>query len=356
MNSKQITGFRKKLLDWYDQQARDLPWRRTKDLYAIWVSEIMLQQTQVDTVKPYYLRFLKAFPTVKALANSSEDKLLKLWEGLGYYRRARNLHKAAKQVVEQFDGCLPQSSEEWIQLAGIGRYSASAIASIALGEAVAVLDGNVKRVLARLNTFDQPINEKSSESVLWNMADQFLDPNRPGDYNQAMMECGALVCRDKLPDCCHCPVQSFCQAYKRKEVEHYPRKIAKSRIPHITVVAALIADKQGQLLIGKRPSEAMLGGLWEFPGGKVEAKESLEAALAREVAEELDITVVVREKFIVIKHAYSHFKITMHVFWCDLKKGTPKPVYHQKLKWLSKKALHTVAFPGANKKIITELV
>ncbi len=346
----------KALLNWYDHCNRHLPWRRHPTPYAVWISEIMLQQTQVDTVLPYFQRFLKKFPNLKTLATAHEDEVLKAWEGLGYYRRARHLLAAAKVLQSKWQGRFPRHAREWRDLPGIGRYTACAIASIAFQEPVAVLDGNVKRVLARLTCFDKPVDQPLQEKALWSMAEAFLFKTRPGDYNQALMELGALICREKNPSCPDCPLASYCQAFKTKQVAHLPMRSKRRRVPHHQVVVALMADARGHWLVGKRPARSMLGGLWEFPGGKVHPGETLKAALARELQEELGVKVTIGRTGPVIRHAYTHFKITLHAFYCRLPKGQKvTPLYHQQLLWVEAAQFKAYAFPGANKKIIAML-
>lgn len=346
----------KVLLQWYDQNQRDLPWRRHPTPYKVWISEMMLQQTQVETVLPYFQRFLKQYPNLPALASAKEDELLKVWEGLGYYRRARHLWTAAKILEHQEHGRFPRSAQQWINLPGIGLYTARAIASIAFQEPVAVLDGNVKRVLARLTCFKEAINQASQEGALWSLAQACLDRKRPGDYNQAMMELGAMICREKIPACSTCPVRAYCRAFKTGRVAEFPRRLKRKKSPHHVVVVALLANSRGQWLIGKRPANRMLGGLWEFPGGKVNAKETLEEALVREIDEELGITVVPGREAAVVKHAYTHFKITLHAFYCRMPRGQQlQPLYHQQLLWINSGQFKDYPFPGANKKILALL-
>jgi A/G-specific adenine glycosylase len=349
-----VRRIRRALLAWYGRNARELPWRSTHDPYAVWVSEIMLQQTRIDQGTPYFTRFIAAFPTVQALAAASEDAVLKQWEGLGYYSRARNLHRAAKTVVSGHEGAFPQTAEGWRALPGVGRYTAGAIASIAFNEPVPVLDGNVKRVLARLFDIAQPIDQSSTEQRLWALVEALVSPRRPGDFNQAMMELGAMVCVPKAPLCTTCPLRKVCRSAARGTQTERPVKRKKGATPHYEIVVAAI-EKNGRFLLGKRPPNGLLGGLWEFPGGKVQARETHEQALEREIREELGVDIRVGGLAAVVNHAYSHFKVTLNVYRCTLESGTPQPKSHIALKWVPRAHFDRYAFPKANHKFLDVL-
>jgi A/G-specific adenine glycosylase len=264
---KMPSPFAHALLNWYDQNAADLPWRRSRNPYGVWLSEIMLQQTQVETVKDYYTRFLAAYPTVAHLAAAPLNDVLKLWEGLGYYSRARNLHRAAQMVVAEWQSYFPSSVEDLQKLPGIGRYTAGAISSIAFGEVAPVLDGNVIRVFARLTDLGEDVTQPNVQKRLWALAEEWLPTERPGDYNQALMELGRTVCKPRNPLCQSCPIREHCLAYERGTQALRPVKKAKDPTPHYHVAAGIIYDKIGNILIAQRPLEGLLGGLWEFPGG-----------------------------------------------------------------------------------------
>ncbi|MEP6896417.1 MAG: A/G-specific adenine glycosylase, partial [Chloroflexota bacterium] len=259
-----------RLLNWYDKNKRILPWRFAGlSPYAVWVSEIMLQQTRVETVIPYYEKWLRLFPTVEALANASEHAVLNAWEGLGYYSRARNFHKAAKLVVEKYNSELPRDLDELRKLPGIGRYTVGALASIVFGMDEPALDGNLKRVYARLFDVSDPIDSPAGEKILWKLAKDNLPKGRAADFNQALMDLGAMICVPKNPRCLICPVMKDCQARANGTQNIRPVKKLKKAVPHYIHAAAVIV-KRGKVLLGQRPSTGLLGGMWEFPNGRVE--------------------------------------------------------------------------------------
>jgi len=344
-----------KLLRWYQSHHRNLPWRQTRNPYRIWISEVMLQQTQVDTVIPYYRKFLKRFPTLRSLARADLSAVLKVWEGLGYYARARHLHKAAKLLVTEYRGKLPDNYAHLRRLPGIGDYTAAAIASIVFSEPVAVLDGNARRVIARWIALRDDVSTAESQKLLTAAAQQNLDRRNPGDWNQAIMELGATVCLPRNPRCGECPVASSCEA-NRLSLQHLiPVKKLRKAIPHYQVTAAVL-EKNGRILIARRHEKGLLGGLWEFPGGKQEAGETLRAALKREMREELAIEVRVGKKMQEVEHSYSHFRITLHVFRCRLISGRPKPLSCAQIKWVKPRELNRYAFPRADRHVIEKLM
>jgi A/G-specific adenine glycosylase len=322
-----------RLLGWYDREARRLPWRGHPDPYAVWISEIMLQQTRVDTVIPYFERWMARFPTISDLAAASEQEVLHLWEGLGYYSRARNLHRAARLLVEHHAGCIPSTRAELEKIPGIGPYTAGAIASIAFGRAEAALDGNIRRVLARLFDVSLPARSPAGERHLWELARCTLPPERAGDYNQALMDLGALVCTPQKPACLLCPLSALCQAFILGIQEQRPVMPAKKPLPHLIVTAAVI-HRANKVLIARRRGAGLLGGLWEFPGGKREDGETLPACLTREIQEELGARVEVGSELGVYRHAYTHFKVTLHAFECTLLEGEPRPLDADELRWV----------------------
>jgi A/G-specific adenine glycosylase len=297
-----------RLLTWYARHGRRLPWRGARDPYRVWVSEIMLQQTQVETVIPYYRRWLKRFPTVRALAAASERAVLQVWEGLGYYSRARNLHRAAQQVVSAHDGRLPATPAGLRALPGIGRYTAAAIASICFKADTAVLDGNVKRVLARVFDFREDVKSPRGEARLWDLAQSLAPAGRAGDYNQAVMDLGALVCTPRAPACAACPLRTVCRA--RALGAQLERPIARPAraVPRHTFSVAVIW-KAGRVLLVRRPSEGLLGGLWAFPAARAaEARPAIRA--------ELGIRISAGAPAQHLTHAFTHQRWTLNVFDC----------------------------------------
>lgn len=338
------------LLDWFRANRRDLPWRHTTDPYRIWVSEVMLQQTQVTTVIPYYTRFIGKYPSILTLANAPIDDVLKSWEKLGYYARARNLHKAAIEVAEAGRGEIPDDPQLFRKLPGVGEYIAAAVMSIAFGKPLAVVDGNVKRVLARMFLVDTPVNSSSSAAVFKDHAARLLDTNQPGDFNQAMMELGAVVCTPRSPQCEGCPVRQYCGAFESGRQAEFPVKQQKRKAPLYHIAVGIVRDKN-RILITRRKESGLLGGLWEFPGGKVKRDESAQEACRREILEEVNLDVTVGEMITHVDHAYSHFKISVDVFDCKYKTGDVAlngPVDHA---WILAEDTVKYAFPAANHKI-----
>jgi len=342
---------RQALLGWFAENAQDLPWRRTGDPYAIWISEIMLQQTRVQAVVPYYERFLGRFPTVRQLARARLDTVLKLWEGLGYYSRARNLHRAAQEIVARFGGHLPSSREELRTLPGIGRYTAGAIVSIAFGRREPLVDGNVTRVLCRIFRLKGSPKDTSVQERIWALAAKLVPERHAGQFNQALMELGREICVPRHPRCADCPVNEFCDARLHGEQDLLPTRRPRKPLPFHTVAVGVICRK-GRILIDKRRPEGLLGGLWEFPGGKKRRGEALETALRREVREELALTVRVGRLLAVVDHAYSHFRVRIHAFECTCASGTPRCLACAECKWVRPGDLGRYAFPAANKRII----
>ncbi len=346
-----IPTLQSSLLNWYAIHQRDLPWRRMRDPYATLVSEMMLQQTQVATVIPYYQRWMKRFPNITALARARLQTVLKRWEGLGYYTRARNLHKAAKLIVSEYNGQLPSQTEKLRQLPGIGPYTAGAIASIAFDADEPVLDGNVIRVLCRVFRITAPPKETATQQKLWRLARKMIPTGKAGLFNQAMMDLGATICLPRQPACQRCPWHKYCQARIKNEQEKLPVKTAAKALPHYDIAAGVVW-KDGKILIGRRKPEGLLGGLWEFPGGKRQPRESLKTCVIREIKEETGIDAEVIEPLMTVKHAYSHFRITLHVFNCRWLAGHARPLACAAVKWVTPAQLTNYPFPRANQKII----
>lgn len=310
----QDTGpsLRRALLAWYGRHARDLPWRRTRDPYAIWVSEVMLQQTRVETARDYYARFLTRFPTLETLARARPQSVLKAWEGLGYYARARHLHQAAREAVARY-GRVPDSHDALRELPGVGSYTAAAVAAIAFGESHLPLDGNIRRVLARSFDLERPRDAdyaRAGEPLL-----EGLRRPQVGAMVQALMELGALICVPRQPRCEICPVRQSCRALAAGKVAERPARHAHAATPHHEVAVAYLRDPQGRLLLVQRPPDGLLGGLWELPGGKILPRESRERAIRRELREEVGITRLRGLCYIGrVDHAYSHFSVELHLF------------------------------------------
>lgn len=321
------------LLDWYQKKARDLPWRNTKDPYRIWVSEIMLQQTRVESVIPYYTRWLNSFPTIQSLAEADQDEILKHWEGLGYYSRALNLHKAARVVISEFGGYLPDNPNKLQSLPGIGRYTAGAISSIAFNIPAPIVDGNIRRLFTRYFNINTPIHTSKTEKTLWQIAEDLIPAQQPGNFNQALMELGSLVCKPKNPDCLNCPLKSDCQANIHNLQASLPVRKAKAPLPHLQVTAAVI-QKNEKFLLAKRPPEGLLGGMWEFPGGKQEPRETLPQTLIREIQEELGVKIIVGNLIGEYLHAYTHYKISLFAFSCQLVTDQLQLNFHTDIAWV----------------------
>jgi A/G-specific adenine glycosylase len=332
----------KRLLDWYARHQRALPWRGTSDPYRIWVSEIMLQQTQVETVRPYYARWLEQFPTVEALAAAAQQAVLAAWEGLGYYSRARNLHRAAQVVATEHGGALPRSVEGLRALPGIGRYTAAAIASIAFGVDAAVLDGNVKRVLARVYDVREDVKSPAGEARLWALAESLVPPGKAGDYNQALMDLGATICTPRAPACLLCPLRELCEAFHLGVQHERPVKAERSALPERSVAAGVVW-KRGRVLIAQRAAHGLLGGLWAFPAVDLDedadASEAARArALRRALRQEWGLSVRAGKQAQTLEHGFTHFRQTLHVFDCRWQAGRLRRA-EQPRKWVRPDAL-----------------
>src|SRR5215216_242561 len=330
-----------RLLTWYRLNKRTLPWRDAlhRDPYAVWVSEIMLQQTRVEAVIPYYEKWMKLFPTVQALAGASEQDVLSAWEGLGYYSRARNLHKAAKLVVEKYHGEIPRDLDALRQLPGIGRYTLGAIASIAFDRNVPALDGNIKRVYARVFDIAEPVDSSTGDRILWELAEKWLPRKSAGDYNQALMDLGATICVPKNPRCLICPLMKLCKARENGTQNQRPLKLPKKEIPHRIHAAGVIINR-GRVLLAKRPSKGLLGGMWEFPNGRVKRNPLAGLAEALKTGYNLRLredrrSIQKREPLGIVHHGYSHFSVSVYVYACELE-SEPND---ENLKWVRIKDL-----------------
>ncbi|MBU2489123.1 MAG: A/G-specific adenine glycosylase [Proteobacteria bacterium] len=340
------------LADWFDAHGRDLPWRRTRDPYAVWVSEIMLQQTRVETVIPYYHAWLERFSDVAALARATDDEVLKVWEGLGYYRRALNLARAARLIVAAHGGRVPEDHAALLALPGVGAYTAGAVASFACNQPRPAVDGNVKRVLARLLLVNGSLSGPAAARHLAESARALIPLGRARSFNQGLMELGALICRNP-PRCPDCPVRSFCEAARQGVQAEIPVREKRPAVTPLSVAAGVLVE-DGKILVQKRPAMGLMPGLWEFPGGKLEPGETTGQALAREFSEELDLAISVGRKIAVIRHAYTRFSVTLHAFFCRLVPPgqDPRPTAADEIRWVRPGELSSLAFPAADVELI----
>lgn len=342
------------LLRWFDTIKRDLPWRGGRDPYAIWVSEIMLQQTQVVTVVPYYERFLTAFPTVAALAASPLDEVLRLWEGLGYYSRARHLHHAAQLIVAQQGGQFPRTLPEALALPGVGRYTAGAILSIAYGLRLPALDGNALRVLSRVLWLPGGGRRGEEKRRVEDYGAAAVSPTRPGDYNQALMELGALVCLPKTPQCPHCPLRRCCLARRRGEPEAIPHTV-RTPLQKATVVAALVR-RRGRVLLAQRPPEGVWAGLWELPNESLEADAEARATLLAYLEAAFGIEAEVGEALTTLTHGLMNRRITLTVYEAKAARETIQPQAHVQARWFTAEELAGLALPAPHRKALRRLL
>ncbi|AFY29344.1 8-oxo-dGTP diphosphatase MutT [Cyanobium gracile] len=367
-----VAELRRHLLDWWERDGRHhIPWKLHRDgsrpgpgeplaAYGIWVAEVMLQQTQLAVVLPYWHRWMAAFPALAALAAASEHDVLMLWQGLGYYARARRLHAGARHLVagaqlsSAGDGDpWPRTLEGWMALPGIGRSTAGSILSSAFDRPFAILDGNAQRVLARLVA--HPVPPKRELAGFWRLSETLLDPQRPRAFNQALMDLGAGVCTPRQPACGTCPWQPHCAAYAAGDPGRFPVKDTPPPVPFQVIGVGVVRNEQGQVLIDQRLPEGLLGGLWEFPGGKQEPGEAIEATIRRELREELAIEVTVGEELITLEHAYSHKRLRFVVHLCRWRSGEPQPLASQQVRWVAPEQLSSYPFPAANARIIAAL-
>lgn len=367
------------LIRWFKKSKRDLPWRdEPRDPYRVWLSEVMLQQTQVATVIPYYERWLKKFPTLEDLANATLDDVLKAWEGLGYYSRARNFHKAAQIVMRERGGKIPDAVDELMKLPGIGRYTAGAIGSLAFHRHAPVLDGNVKRVLARLFVLKEQRSQLKTrlpyrlalDDEMWHLAESLLPKGRAGVFNEALMELGATVCLPRAPRCLRCPIRAFCKAFIEGNPEKYPIKTQKKQTPHKTFIAVILLDKKNRVLMGQRLMTGLLGGLWEFVCEEARTQKSEVRNQSSGVIEITlsDVRRVIRNKtgwdidsrkarFLGnVKHAFTHFKMTKQVYVVHVDKlRQPNPNGYDQLRWVTLGEAKELALAQSEQKILAML-
>jgi len=363
-------ALREALLVWWQTHGRHwIPWKlrpdgsppqagEPLDPWPIWSAEIMLQQTQLQVVLPYWQRWMQAFPTAAALAAASEQEVLLLWQGLGYYARARRLHQGAAMLSAAGEAAdadpWPRTLEGWLAIPGVGRSTAGSILSSAFDQPHPILDGNVKRVLTRLTASPRP--PARDAAGLWRLSASLLDPQRPRAFNQALMDLGSGVCTPRNPSCGLCPWQGHCAAYAAGDPARYPVKEAPRELPFQVIGVGVVFNDAGQVLIDQRLNEGLLGGLWEFPGGKQEPGEAIEATIARELQEELAIDVAVGEALITLDHAYSHKRLRFVVHLCRWRSGEPQPLASQQVRWVSPGELAAYPFPAANARIIEALL
>lgn len=344
--------FATQLLDWYDANARDLPWRRSPEPYAVWVSEIMAQQTQIDRVIGYYKRWMDRFPDIATLARAHEEDVLKLWEGLGYYSRARNLLKAAQLIDRECQAVFPNDFAEIRSLPGIGDYTAGAISSIVFKQPEPAVDANVLRVFARLLDESKSVRETAVKARITRQVRSLMPEDRPGDYNQAIMEFGALVC-SKRPACDECPVRSFCLAHERGTVGKRPVLPAQKKTIRVNMATGVLVH-DGRVLIQKRRPDDVWPGLWEFPGGGIEEGETPDQTIVREYMEEVELDVEPTDKITVVTYSYTRYRVTMHCYLCRLTNGACSPVFNEAVegRFVTPDLLADYAFPAGHRRLI----
>lgn len=347
-------SFQQNLLHWFQENKRDLPWRRHYDPYAVWVSEMMLQQTQMSTALPYYERWMRQFPTIAALAKADAQSVMKAWQGLGYYARARNLHQSAQRIIKEFAGRFPEDFDTIRSLKGIGRYSAGAIASIAFNQKRPLVDGNVFRVLSRTHAISAPIDDAKNKETFWALQESLI-PDNARDFNQALMELGALICTAQNPACAVCPIRPFCKAHKTGNPENYPVKLKKKKTVRVTA-AALALESNGKYFIHLRPLGGIMGGLWEFPEWKLSKNKPLtlhqiKSALSKHANQDLKFPLPAIKHLGSIKRNYTHHLETLHVFAGCLS-GPAKPKSAWRSLWAGRKDFSSLPFSSAHVKII----
>ena len=371
-NINSVNDIQRNILGWFSTHGRHwIPWKLNQDRslpksgesispYGIWIAEIMLQQTQLKVVMPYWKKWMKTFPNLKVLADGDENDVLLEWQGLGYYSRAKRIFKSSKILInligqDQFLDPLmwPVELDAWMTLPGVGRTTAGSIISSAFDMPAPILDGNVKRILSRLDASNT--TPRSDERRLWKLSSQLLPINNPRNFNQALMDLGSLVCTIRNPSCCSCPLQNYCLAYIKYDPNNFPKKDMKQNIPTKEIGIGIVFNKQGKLLIDQRPEGSNMGGMWEFPGGKKESSESIPETIEREINEELGIEIKVGKKLVSFTHAYSHMKLHFTVHICTWISGIPKPLASKKVLWVAPTQLCDFPFPAANTKIIKKL-
>lgn len=347
--SSKIRSVRRRLLDWFDRSQRDLPWRQDPTAYKVLVSEFMLQQTQVETVLPYFRRFIEAFPTFQVLSQAHEEDVLRLWSGLGYYRRARNLRFAAQRIVEEHQGRFPTTLEEALALPGVGRYTAGAVLSIALGSQVPLVDGNVERVLSRLFVIREDFSTSGGKKAAWELAEQLVPEDRPGDFNQALMELGALICTPIGPKCLLCPISNLCRAYREGIAEELPLKTRKQKQVKVEEVVLLLKCEDRWLLTN-RNEESLYEGMWQFPWlWKKNREKSIRSTLKRLISS-LGLPVHSAKRTHALSHGITFRRIETTFFRAELRNGFGR--VGEDRRWVEKGNLHREPLPGYQKKVL----
>lgn len=351
-----VGSFQSGLLRWFENNGRELPWRESYEPYHVWLSEVMLQQTQMERGIAYYKRWLKRFPDIQSVARAGSYEILKYWEGLGYYARARNLHKAAQLIDSQYDGELPKSYEELLRLPGIGPYTAAAITSIAFNDDIPVVDANVERVFARVFDIDKPLKSKGVHAEICEIAKVLLPQGEARDFNQALMDLGGMICTPQNPDCAVCPVSRHCLARLGDFVKDRPVKKKPQQLIHIEMATGLLV-RNGHIFIQQRLDNDIWGGLWEFPGGRLLEKELPENAVVREYLEETRFKVELCKKITTVVHFYTKYKVTLHCYQCRLLQQSVVPdlqaaqAYH----WIKEDQLDNYGFPAGHRKLIEHI-
>ncbi|MFV8828150.1 A/G-specific adenine glycosylase [Alkalihalobacterium sp. APHAB7] len=350
-----INGFRDQLVHWFEEHKRDLPWRRTNDPYRIWVSEVMLQQTRVDTVIPYYNNFVQKFPTLQDLAYAEEQEILKAWEGLGYYSRVRNLQTAVREVVEHYGGKVPDTKKDISQLKGVGPYTAGAVLSIAYHKPEPAVDGNVMRVISRVLLIEEDIGKAKTRPIFEKALAKMISPDKPSEFNQGLMELGALVCTPKSPGCLLCPVREHCRAYHAGKEKSLPIKEKKTKVTVKNMAAIVLRNQKGEVLIQRRPDSGLLAKLWQFPNVEVtKSTDSPQECLEEFFRSELEISVKIESAVQKVEHVFSHLVWNITVYEGTLL--SENHVTSEDTRWVDENSIESYPFPVSHQKIIEQQI